>query len=106
MLDIKFTKSARQFKVRVSGEIDIACAEQFDNFFLDLMTKDCIGIEIDLAELEFVDSTGVRSLISVLKSALKKQIGIRIINIQPMVYDVLETTGVIKLFGKEIFVKA
>jgi anti-anti-sigma factor len=65
MTQLKITTERRDGTTRVSlrGELDIASTERLDHE-LQALENDAAVIVLDLREVEFIDSTGVRALIA------------------------------------------
>ncbi len=106
MAAINVGKDGVKTIVSLTGELDIANVEEFNQIFNQILDSAPKKLEVDLKDLEFIDSTGVRSLMTLIKGANQKNIDVVITRINEMVYEVLETTGMIQLFGKEIFLTA
>ncbi len=51
------------FTVSLSGELDLASAGQLDTVVAELCADGAQRIVLDLGELEFMDSTGLRSVL-------------------------------------------
>ena len=104
MLGVRVKKSELKNTVTVAGELDIANVCQFEGYFANLWQEPGQkALEIDLTDLEFIDSTGVRSLMTIISQARQRSMQIGVVNVRPFVYEVLSTIGVIRLFGSDIF---
>ncbi len=104
MLEITLAQEPSINRIMISGELDMATVDKFIGFFSDFFQSDNPkSMEIDLAELRFSDSTGVRSLMTVINLARQKDREISIRNIDPLIYEILETTGILRLCGPELF---
>jgi anti-sigma B factor antagonist len=53
--------------VRAFGEIDIATAEGLEDELRNVLGRDGATVHLDLAHVDFIDSTGLRALLSVAK---------------------------------------
>jgi anti-sigma B factor antagonist len=51
-------------RVRLDGELDLSSAPQFERYLMGLETESDALIEVDLRRLEFMDSTGLRLILS------------------------------------------
>jgi anti-anti-sigma factor len=72
-LQISTERTGDLARIVLSGELDLACADDLDNAIRDCEETEIGGIVVDLTDLAFVDSSGL----SVLLGA-KKRIGLRI----------------------------
>ena len=59
----EYFEDGRQLRLALVGELDIAVVQQLDERLRELR-KGGYAISLDLARLEFIDSTGLRELIS------------------------------------------
>ena len=80
------------------GEIDIYTSPKFKQKVLDAFDKDEKDILIDCKELEYMDSTGLGSLIYILKKVKEKDYKIYIDNIKPNIKKLFDITQLDKLF--------
>lgn len=83
------------------GELDTAAAAETEKAMLPLM--DCKGkdIVIDCTGLEYIASSGLRLLLSVLKNAQSQGSHVVLKNVNDVVKDVLDLTGFVSLFEIE-----
>ena len=49
----------------ISGEIDLSDGAQFADEVLARMPDECTGLVVDLSELRYIDSAGIRSLFEI-----------------------------------------
>ncbi len=62
-------RSGPEATVTVRGELDCASARLLADEFGDLLDEGICELTIDLAELTFIDSTGLATLVSALRAA-------------------------------------
>ncbi len=62
-LHIRTEGGADSFTLALSGELDLASAGQLDTAVAELCADGATRIVLELAELEFMDSTGLRSVL-------------------------------------------
>jgi len=67
MLEVKTSKESGQTVIDLVGEMDIATVDQF-KMAVEEVRDGVSGMVFNLAELSFVDSTGVGGLLNVIKS--------------------------------------
>jgi anti-sigma B factor antagonist len=86
--------------VSVGGELDLATAEQFTTTVRAALAEG--AVRIDLAEVSFMDSAGVRALNTALREAAEK--GHELVvskRMQPAVVQILDLTGMSGLLPVE-----
>ena len=76
--------------LRVAGELDMAVAERFEATALS--GSDRTDIVVDLGELVFIDSSGIRSLLRVAQAVSPRCVRLR--SPAPSVRRVLDITGI------------
>lgn len=90
-------------RVICRGELDYASADRFLRAVGEL---EAAQIVIDLAEVEFVDSTGVAALCRAIEQVQGRQGRVKVVNIHEGVYEVLTLVGCVEAFGPETFAVA
>lgn len=81
--------------VRVLGEMDLAVVDELDSEMRRAEATDATEIELDLAQLEFLDASGIRLLLEVIRRSRSNGGRLRIRPASsPHVRRVLELTGV------------
>jgi anti-anti-sigma factor len=50
--------------VALAGELDLACAPELSRALADLAGTGCDRVVVELSELSFIDSTGIKALIA------------------------------------------
>ena len=85
----------------LSGELDTAAAPETEKALQPLQDSKGKEIVMDCTELEYISSSGLRILLSILKQA--KSVGSRVVlkNVNDVIRDVLELTGFISIFEFE-----
>ncbi|MDO3700813.1 STAS domain-containing protein [Micromonospora sp. C28SCA-DRY-2] len=90
----------RQVVLRPTGEIDMSTADALEAEVLDALRRTDVGeVLVDLADVEFLDSSGVRVLVHGLTVARKHDVAFRVTRPQPVVARVLRITSVDVLLG-------
>ena len=86
--------------VAVGGELDLATAEEFSTAVRGALAGG--PVLIDLAELSFMDSAGVRALNTALREAAEHGRELRVCEgMQPSVVQMLKLTGMLGLLPVE-----
>jgi anti-anti-sigma factor len=84
----------------VSGELDIAVADEFlDKARAALGAAESV-LEIEFSGVTFVDSTGLGALVRLREEALAAGKEVRLVNVPRQAARVLELTGLTDLFGE------
>ncbi len=84
--------------VSVAGDINIECVVEFQRRLLTLTEKKPQKIVIDLGGVEFMDSSGVASLVKLLSTTKKSGIELRLASLDERVRGVFEITRLDTVF--------
>ena len=77
--------------LKIQGHLDIKTSPEIDKW-LGSQLDDVSSLTIDLAQVDFVSSMGLRLLLS-LQKRMSKQGSMRVINTQEQVMDLFDKTG-------------
>lgn len=99
-LDIKvnFNEEEKVWVVEPKGEVDIYTSPKFKEVLTDALKKKKGDILIKGENLEYLDSTGLGVLISILKKTREVEHNIIITDIKPNIKKLLDITGLDKVF--------
>lgn len=100
-MNITIQETDARMIATLAGEMDTAAAQEAENQLQPLMDSKGKEIVLDCTELEYISSSGLRLLLSILKQA--QSVGSRVIlkNVNDVIRDVLELTGFISIFKFE-----
>jgi anti-sigma B factor antagonist len=84
--------------IRISGRVDAETSETLEKAFLARIESGVLFLAIDLSEVSYISSAGLRAFLVALKSLQKKGGEVSLINPQPNVLEVLEMSGFTTLF--------
>jgi anti-sigma B factor antagonist len=89
--------------VRISGELDLKNSTDLSRLVQDILeTIPSNGsLKLDLGRVDYVSSTGIGFLTTILGIAGKRSIHLSVANIQPRVKNVMQLLGVLEYFQKE-----
>ncbi|MEV4539222.1 STAS domain-containing protein [Asanoa sp. NPDC049518] len=88
--------------VAVAGEVDMDNACQLDDALQDGVARPGVrAVVVDLAGVPFLDSTGIRVLLSGRHRADERGVSLVVTNVQPVVRRMLEVMGVLTLLTTE-----
>ena len=90
-----------RFTAVLSGELDTAAAEATAQALQPLLDSKGKEIVLDCKDLEYISSSGLRVLLSILKTA--KSVGSRVVlkDVNEVIRDVLDISGFISIFELE-----
>lgn len=94
----RFDEELNQWRVKPIGEIDIYSSSDFKNILLKLIEEKNTDINIIGTSLDYIDSTGLGVLISVIKQMKEYETTIIITDIKPSIKKLLELTSLDKVF--------
>ena len=79
--------------LRVVGSVDSNTAPELQAALLRATEGSTGGVELDLAEVSFMSSAGLRALLLASKALQKRGERLRLSNVPPQIYNVLNLTG-------------
>lgn len=102
-LDVKISKVSEKNDIEVKpvGEVDIYTSPEFKKKIIEIIETKTLNIVINGEELEYIDSTGLGALMSILKKVKENDLNIKIINLKPSIYKLFDITGLNKVFNIE-----
>ena|SRR5690625_4723338 len=92
-LEVNIKKGKEESSILLSGEIDVYTAPQFKEKILPLTQIEGHLIIVDLADVHYMDSTGLGIFINALKSSRKHNSKLKLIHLQDRVLRLFEVTG-------------
>jgi anti-sigma B factor antagonist len=84
--------------VALAGECDLSVRDEFESVLLTAVDGAPVVV-VDLARLDFLDSSGLHGLITAHHAALARGGRVSVVNASGVVADVLDVTGVGALLG-------
>jgi anti-sigma B factor antagonist len=97
-LDLKSVRSGAEATVTLRGELDCASAPVLNDELGELLREGACRITLSLAEVTFMDATGLATLVSALRAAREAGGDVVLHAARPCVRKVLAITGVDRLF--------
>lgn len=85
----------------LSGEFDTAAAIDAEQALKPLLESPGRDLAIDCSELEYISSSGLRIFLNILKNARSSGNKVTLLGVNEVIRDVLELTGLVKLFELE-----
>ena len=98
-MQISIEKENSKLTVTVSGRIDTVTAPELEKYALDHM-EGITEMALDLADVEYVSSAGLRALLQIHKN-MSKQGKLKLLNINTAVKEIFDMTGFSRIFTIE-----
>ena len=99
LMQIATVKEDSKLTLTVSGRIDTVTAPELEKFALDHM-EGITEMALDLADVEYVSSAGLRALLQIHKD-MSKQGKLKLLNIMPSVKEIFDMIGFSRIFTIE-----
>ena len=97
-MSIKVRQETELMVVTLSGRFDALMAKEFKNCMSGLIDNSRVLIALDMAEIDFIDSSGLGSLVGALKGVAREKGEIRIAGLSPEVRTIFELTRLHRIF--------
>jgi anti-sigma B factor antagonist len=98
-MNIEVKENAQSVMVVISGDIEMVTIKDFKEKLLQLGQSTEKDVEIDLSNVEYIDSSGVGVLISLLKMQKKKGKDLKIEKVSDKVLSVLKLSSLADVFN-------
>ena len=85
----------------LAGELDTAAAAETEAALKPLFDSTGKDLVLDCADLQYIASSGIRTLVNLLKTAKAKGDRVVLKNVNEVIRDVLELTGFVSYFEFE-----
>jgi anti-sigma B factor antagonist len=97
-MEIEIKEGTSLVNVSVNGDIEMMTIKELKEKLLDLGQNVDKDIELDLSSVEYIDSSGVGVLISLLKLQKKKGKSLKIRKVSTKVLNVLKLSSLSEVF--------
>lgn len=84
--------------IRVKGRMDAITAPEFDQACAKLISEGTTKLVVDLREMDYISSAGLRSILSAGKSVRAQGGQLLLCNLQGMVKEIFEISGFLSIF--------
>ena len=100
-MNITIQETDAKIIATLAGELDTAAAQEAEKQLQPLLDSKGKEVVLDCTDLEYISSSGLRVLLSLLKQA--QSVGSRVVlkNVNDVIRDVLDLTGFISIFEFE-----
>ena len=97
-IDSNFDKDENKWIFKPEGDLDIYTSSQFKEEIIKRLDEQETDIIIDGEKLEYVDSTGLGALISILRNMKENENKIYIDNVKPNIRKIFHITKLDEMF--------
>ncbi|MGO1469036.1 MAG: STAS domain-containing protein [Tissierella sp.] len=97
-IDSSFNKDEKKWVFKPEGDLDIYTSSQFKEEVIQRLDEKETDIIVDGEKLEYVDSTGLGALISILRTMKESEKKIYIDNVKPNIRKIFDITNLDKMF--------
>lgn len=98
-MNIEINESDDQVNVIVNGDIEMMTIKEFKEKLFDLGQNVDKDVELDLSNVDYIDSSGVGVLISLMKLQKKKGKNLKIAKVSSQVMNVLQLSSLSDVFN-------
>lgn len=97
-MNIEINDKNESVNIRVSGDIEMMSIKDFKTKLFDVGENTDKDVEIDLSDVNYIDSSGVGVLITLLKRQRSKGKTLKIAKVSPKVMNVLKLSSLSDVF--------
>ena len=100
-MDIEITAATGKPEVnvvRISGRLDAATYEAAQPVILEALGKGPAGLILNMGDLDFMSSAGLRTMLIVWKQATAEGKRIAVVDVQPQIYKIFKIAALDKVF--------
>lgn len=95
LLNIESFELGTKQIIKLKGILDFSTVDSFN--FHESIGESIIEVEVDFSELEFIDSTGIGAIISIIHMAARLKAKVYFIGMTNEIIDLFETIGVFEI---------
>ncbi len=97
-MNIESDKRGNAVWVRISGRMDAVSAPRFDEAFGQWIEEGAKNLVVDLGEMDYISSAGLRSILSAGKGVKARGGSLALCNLKGMVKEIFEISGFVSIF--------
>lgn len=97
-MKISMKKTGNHLIIKVIGRIDAHTSISFRDYVLDAIKNEKRDLVIDLSEVGYISSAGLRALFMIDEKTRGKGKKCSLCSVAPEVYSVIKMTGVVDIF--------
>nr|WP_232369240.1 STAS domain-containing protein [Leptospira abararensis] len=87
---MKLNATGKIKTIEIAGKFDIESTEEFESIFAKLIEPNPSIVSIDMSRLDYIDSSGIGSLIKSLNSLKNKKGKLILVGMKPMIQNVFK----------------
>lgn len=92
------TREGKPDLIKLYGELDIYASQEFKDESINLLKQNEEDIYLDFTNLDYIDSTGLGALISILKEAQEMEKSIYLIEVNERIRKLFKITQLEEMF--------
>lgn len=89
-MELKLNTIGKIKTIEIAGKFDIESTEEFESIFAKLIEPNPSIVSIDMSRLDYIDSSGIGSLIKSLNSLKNKKGKLVLVGMKPMIQNVFK----------------
>jgi len=97
ILAIGTSRDRDEYVIELAGELDLSGVARVSEAFADAFDTDARVIVLDLRDLEFLDSTGVHTILKAERSASEQNRSLVIVRGPRQVQQIFEISGILEM---------
>ncbi len=98
-IDIQTVEKNGNYEIKVSGQVDLYTSPNLRKVILEIVDKSKNIIAVQLSNVEYMDSSGVATLVEGLRSATKQKKTFQLLSPSPAVRKVLNLSRLETVFS-------
>ena len=103
-MDIKVTEVNDVTVLKLSGRLDLASGSDLKHRVKELFEKDCNSFHFEMNDIEFVNSSGLGTLVSIMKEVRLRKGRLTLSNLASYVqeiFDITQLSHIFEIYGTE-----
>lgn len=89
-MELKVNTSGKIKSIEIAGKFDIESTEEFESIFAKVIEPNPSVVSIELSRLDYIDSSGIGSLIKSLNTLKNKKGKLILVGMKPMIQNVFK----------------
>ncbi|XDD43954.1 STAS domain-containing protein [Leptospira sp. WS60.C2] len=89
-MELKLGTTGKIKTIEIAGKFDIESTEEFESIFNKLIESSPSLVSIEMSRLDYIDSSGIGSLIKSLNSLKNKKGKLLLVGMKPMIQNVFK----------------
>jgi anti-sigma B factor antagonist len=89
-MELKLSQAGNVKIISLSGKYDIESTEEFERIFNSQIDGKSLTIAVDMSNLQYIDSSGIGSLIKCLNNLKSKNGKLLLVDLKPMILNVFK----------------